>query len=118
MSRARLEAILNALAAQHWEFVSSDGHKSADPFRLDEGGEMVWTMRRANGRVVELAFWAITDFGNTSKDLRDILHCTVGAAPEIKLNFSKISSDQWRPELQQFVWSIQDFCKRSDGDGR
>jgi hypothetical protein len=77
---------------------------------------MVWTMRRADGRVVEVQFRANTHLGESTNDLRDIFSCWVEAAPEIKLFFGKINTEEWRHDLQQFVWNIEEFCKRTGAD--
>jgi hypothetical protein len=115
MSRQRLQAILDRLADRHWELVSTDEHPNAsmDPFRLEGGEELTWAIRRSSGPIVELRFWATTALGERTNDLNDIVYCRVAAAPDLQLNFSKITSDEWRDDVQSFVFGLDNVIKRT-----
>jgi hypothetical protein len=94
--------------------LSAEEHANAspDPFRLVEDG-ITWVLRSSSGDLVELRFWATGPLGGSTKDLGDIIECRVSTAPDICLHFSKIKSDQWRDDLDQFVWSLQDHCRKT-----
>ena len=112
MSRERLQAILDSLAERHWELVSADEHQNAssDPFRLEEGEELTWVIRRPNGCLLELRFWA-TALGERTNDLNDLVWCRVVGYPDVKLDFSKITSDTWRHDLRCFVFDLDKCLK-------